>query len=129
VFFVEDDHRMYLKLLAAQCRRHGVSLLGDCLMTNHVHLIAVPPRADSLAKAIGRTHWLYTQYVNRLHGRSGHLWQNRFYSCATDDEHTLLAARYAEKNPIRAGLCRIARRWKWSSAAAHCCGRDELSIL
>lgn len=129
VFFVDDDRVMYLKILGEQCRRHRVAILAYCLMTNHVHHLLEPATEDALAKALGRTHWLYTQYVNRLHGRSGHLWQNRFFSCATDDEHTLLAARYAEKNPIRAGLCRIARRWKWSSAAAHCCGRDEFSIL
>ena len=34
-----------------------------------------------LAKAVGRTHYDYTRYVNRPRGRSGHLWQNRFISC------------------------------------------------
>jgi len=120
VFFVDDDRRAYLKILGEQCRRHGVALLGYCLMTNHVHLIPVPRRAESLARAIGRTHWLYAQYINRLHRRSGHLWQNRFYSAALDERHCLLALRYVERNPIRAGLCRVARRYRWSSAAAHC---------
>jgi putative transposase len=129
VFFVDDDRVAYLKLLADQCRRYAVDILGYCLMTNHVHLIAVPHRADALAKAIGRTHWLYAQYVNRLHARSGHLWQNRFYSSAMDDGHTLLAMRYVERNPIRAGLCRIARRYKWSSAAAHCGEQDTSELL
>ena len=129
VFFVDDDRRVYLKMLGEQCRRYNVSILGYCLMTNHVHLIPVPAREDSLAKAIGRTHWLYAQYVNRLHGRSGHLWQNRFYSNALDDDHALLAMRYTERNPIRAGLCRIARRYAWSSAAAHCGGGGEFDLL
>ena len=119
----------YLEILARQCQRHGVSILGYCLMDNHVHLIAVPQHADSLAKAIGRTHWVYAQYVNRLHGRSGHLWQNRFYSNAMDDAHCLLAMRYVECNPIRAGICRIARRYPWSSAAAHCGEKDSAGVL
>jgi putative transposase len=129
VFFVDDDRRAYLKTLAEQCRKHGVRVLGYCLMTNHVHLIAVPATADALARAIGRAHWLYARYVNRLHRRSGHLWQNRFYSSAMDEDHCLLAMRYAERNPIRAGLCRIARRYRWSSAAAHCGGKDESGLL
>src|SRR4051812_10110037 len=82
VFFVDDDRRAYLAILAEQFRRYGVAVLGYCLMTNHVPLIVIPRTADALAKAIGRTHWLYPQYVNRLHRRSGHLWQNRFYSSA-----------------------------------------------
>jgi putative transposase len=34
-----------------------------------------------------------------------------------------------ERNPIRAGVCRIARRYKWSSAAAHCGERDTVELL
>ena len=64
-------------------------------------------------------HFLYTQYVNRLHGRSGHLWQNRFFSCALDDEHLWAALVYVERNPVRARLVRKAWNYAWSSAAAH----------
>ena len=129
VFFVDDDRIAYLKLLAEQCRLYRVAILGYCLMTNHVHHILIPSTAEALAKALGRTHWRYTQYVNAAHGRSGHLWQNRFYSAAMDDDHALLAMRYLERNPVRARLCRIAQRYPWSSAAAHCDGRDPLQIL
>jgi len=98
-------------------------------MTNHVHLIVTPAGPESLAKAIGRTHWLYTQYVNRLHGRSGHLWQNRFYSCALDEGHFWLATAYVERNPVRARLVRRPWRCPSSSAAAHCGKADKTSLL
>lgn len=129
VFFCDDDRKAYLTILARQCQLHGVAIVGYCLMTNHVHHLAIPARADSLAKALGRTHWLYTQYVNRLHKRSGHLWQNRFYSSAVDDEHALLVMRYIENNPRRAGMCRVASKYAWSSAAVHCGGREEIALL
>jgi putative transposase len=119
VFFVDDDRRVYLELLAAQAERFGLKLLGYCLMDNHVHLIGMPRGEASLAKAVGRAHFLYTQYVNRLHGRSGHLWQNRFYSCALDDEHLWNALGYVERNPVRARVVRGAWNYRWSSAAAH----------
>jgi putative transposase len=120
VFFVEDDREVYLHLLERQAQRDGLDVLGYCLMANHVHLIAVPVREDSLAKGIGRTHLLYTQYLHRLQGRSGHLWQNRFFSCALDEEHCWTALCYTERNPVRAGMVREAWRYRWSSAAAHC---------
>ena len=129
VFFVDDDRAAYLKFLAMQCERYRVAILGYCLMTNHTHLLLVPTTIEGLARAVGRTHWLYAQHVNRLHGRSGHLWQNRFYSCAIDDPDVLLCARYIERNPTRARIARIAQRYRWSSAAAHCDGRDPLGIL
>ena len=75
-------------------------------MTNHVHLILTPHNDEALAKAIGRTHFIYTQYINRLHQRSGHLWQNRFYSCPLDNRRFLEAMPYIECNPVRAGIVR-----------------------
>ena len=120
VFFVPDDYEAYLEILKKQSERYGVDVHAYCLMTNHVHLVATPHAADSLAKAVGRTHWLYSQAINRLHGRSGHLWQGRFYSCALDPDHYGAAMRYVERNPVRARLHRKAWLYPWSSAAAHC---------
>jgi len=120
VFFVADDYRLYLAILGQEANRYGLELHAWCLMTNHVHLIATPTSEASLAKAVGRTHWLYTQSINRLHGRSGHLWQNRFDSCPLDDKHFWAAMAYVERNPVRAKLHRKAWLYPWSSAAAHC---------
>jgi len=119
VFFVDDDRRVYLDLLKEHAARYALEVRGYCLMTNHVHLVATPHGEDSLAKAVGRTHFRYTQYINRFHKRSGHLWQGRFYSCALDGRHLWLAMKYVELNPVRAKLCRRAWRYDWSSATAH----------
>ncbi len=129
VFFVDDDRRVYLAILKDRAERECLSVDGYCLMDNHVHLIATPERADSIAKAVGRTNFLYTQYVNRLHARSGHLWQNRFYSCALDDEHFWAAMAYVERNPVRSKIIRCAWRYAWSSAAAHCGASDKSELL
>ena len=129
VFFVPDDYHAYLGLLKAQCEREGLKILAYCLMTNHVHLVATPEKPESLARAVGRTDFLYTQYVNRLHGRSGHLWQNRFHSCALDEKHFWLAVRYVEQNPMRAGMLQKAWSYPWSSAAAHAGQRAEDALV
>jgi len=86
-------------------------------------------RAVGLAKAVGRTHFRYTQTINRFHKRSGHLWQGRFYSCALDTRHFWLAMKYIELNPVRARLCRKPWRYEWSSAPAHVDGRLESDVL
>ena len=87
VFLVDEDRRFYLETLAEDCRRCGVGVLGYCLMTNHAHLVAVPERADSFARALRRPHSGYTQRFNRHYGRSGHLWQNRFFSSPLGRDH------------------------------------------
>ena len=130
VFFVNEDYLVYLEILRFQADRFGLRVDGYCLMPNHVHLIVVPAEADSIAKAVGRTHWRYTQHINDLHGRSGHLWQNRFYSCGLDTAHAWAAMRYIEQNPVRAKFCRAAWRYRWSSAMAHCgLAEDNTGLL
>jgi putative transposase len=129
VFLVDDDRRVYLGLLQEQADKYRLEIVGYCLMSNHVHLVAIPHREDSLAKAIGRTHFRYTQYINRFHKRSGHLWQGRFYSCALDERHYWLALKYVELNPVRARLCRKPWRYAWSSAAAHVDKKSKSDLL
>jgi putative transposase len=56
VFFVDDDRRVYLELLKEQADKYSLELIGYCLMSNHIHIVAIPHEQDSLAKAVGRTH-------------------------------------------------------------------------
>jgi len=53
VFFVDDDRRAYLELLREHAERFGFSVLGYCLMTNHVHIVGVPGREESLGAENG----------------------------------------------------------------------------
>jgi len=129
VFFVDADREVFLSYLREAATRFALRIEGYCLMTNHVHLLVTPAREDSLAGALKRVDQLYAQYVNRRHGRSGHVWENRFFSCPLDTYHRGRALVYVERNPVRAGLCREAWQWRWSSAAAHCGGDDVSELL
>ena len=40
VFFVDDNREAYLAILGRQAARYGLQVLGYCLMTDHVHLVA-----------------------------------------------------------------------------------------
>jgi putative transposase len=119
VFFAEQDYLAYLAFLKEEAQRFRLRVASYCLMPNHIHLVAIPETEPALALAVGRTHWRYAQHSNRVHGRSGHLWQNRFSSCPLDARHGWLALRYVEHNPVRAGLAQRAWEYRWSSAAAH----------
>ena len=124
-FLCDDDYRAYLDLMAEWCGHHGVEVWAYCLMPNHVHLVVVPPSAESLRCAIGEAHRRYSRRVNFREGWRGHLWQGRFASFPMDEPHLLLAARYVELNPVRARLHRVPWRWRWSSTAAHLKGKDD----
>jgi putative transposase len=119
VFFSQTDRRVYLDHLAANLPDAGVRLLAFCLMTNHIHLIAVPAHEDSLAVLLRRTHGRYAQMVNTRRRRSGHLWQSRFYSCPLSESHLVRALAYVELNPVRAGITPSPELYPWSSATPH----------
>lgn len=84
-------------------------------MTNHVHIIAIPKNKDSLSKAIGETHRLYTRKINFEQKVKDHLFQERFYSTPLDEEHFLYALRYVEQNPVKAFMVKYPWDYKYSS--------------
>jgi putative transposase len=128
VFFTQADRQTYLHLVREQREEAGVRVLAWCLMTNHVHWMVVPDREDSLAVLFRRVHGRYAQYVNARRSRSGHLWQNRYFSCAVDAGKENVALRYIEWNPVRAAMVEEPADYRWSSAAAHLQGPEAERI-
>ena len=119
IFFSDDDKQLYLNLLNYNCQRDGVEIWCYCLMDNHVHLIAVPQKTESLAKALGKTHKKYSTMINIRNNWKGHLWQYRFNSYPLDEQHLFRAVKYIERNPVRACIVEKAEDYAWSSAKAH----------
>jgi putative transposase len=125
----DTDRSVYLDLLKQSLALHDVAMMGYCLMSNHVHLVLVPGRAESLGLALKHAHGRYASYWNAIHHSSGHVWQGRYYSCPLDEPHVWEALRYTELNPVRAGLVAESASWMWSSAAAHCAAEPDSGWL
>jgi putative transposase len=120
VFFDDEDRWAYLNLLGHYTQKYQVDIWAYCLMTNHVHLLAVPREPAGLSGGVGLVNMTYTQYLNRRHQRTGRIWQNRFFSAVVDsDQYVWSVARYIEKNPVAAGLVDSAENYQWSSARHH----------
>jgi putative transposase len=118
LFEKEGDYAAFERVLAEALERVPTRLLGYCLMPNHWHFV-LWPRADGELTAFLR--WLTHTHTMRWHahyhtGGTGHLYQGRFkaFPVAADD-HLLRVLRYAERNPLRAGLVARAEDWRWSS--------------
>jgi putative transposase len=122
-FFRPADYAAYIDLAAEAFAAADVEVWAYCLTPNHVHLIATPRRAQSLAAAVGMTHVRYTRRINHREQWTGYLWQGRFASFPMDEDHLRTCARYVGLNPVRAGLVERARDWPWSSVRAHLGGR------
>lgn len=127
-FFCDDDFQYYMEVMREWCDRHSVTIWAYCLMTNHVHLVAVPETEDGLRLAIGEAHRRYSLRVNRREGWTGHLWQGRFSSFVMDESYLLATARYVELNPVKAEMVSVAQDYRWSSAKAHIAGEDDVLV-
>jgi putative transposase len=119
VFFTSSDRHVYLGLLKQYAEFYSVDVLGYCLMTNHIHLVLLPHRTESLAKLLREIQMRYSQYRHALERGNGHLWQGRYYSCPVEPARLASVMRYVELNPVRAKLVDQAAHYPWSSAAGH----------
>lgn len=119
-FFVESDYSAYLGLLYSSARQYGCAVHAYCLMTNHVHLLVTPLQHQSCALMMKKLSQCYVQAVNQRLGRSGTLWEGRFYSCMVKtDDYVLACYRYVELNPVRAGMVATPPEYPWSSYASN----------
>jgi putative transposase len=119
IFSEDGDREKYIELVKKYSRKYKLKIYAYCLMTNHVHFIAVPEKEDSLAFTFKYTNMCYSNYYHRKNRKSGHLWQSRFYSCPLHYNHALEALRYVERNPVRAKMVEFPWDYQWSSAKAH----------
>ncbi|MFA6433355.1 MAG: transposase [Elusimicrobiales bacterium] len=114
--FVDDlDRREYLKLLGQGKRDFGFLIPAYALLTNHVHLYLVTPKAN-LGEAMFWLNNTYSHYFNHRHGKSGHLFEGRYkYKLIQWDRYSMALARYIHLNPVRAGIVKSPEDYEWSS--------------
>jgi len=127
-FANDADYATYLRLLAEARTRESCQVHAYVLMTNHVHLLLTGSRVDSISATMKRVGELYVRHFNRSQGRSGTLWEGRYYSSIVDTQNYLLRCyRYIELNPVRARMVLEPAHYRWSSHKANAYGdRDEL---
>jgi REP element-mobilizing transposase RayT len=112
------DRERYVGLLRRVTLRLRWRCLAYCLMPNHVHLL-VETTEPNLGLGMGRIQGPYAQGYNERHDRTGHLFGGRYGAKrVTTDAQLWVNAAYIALNPVKAGLCRAAEDWRWSSHAA-----------
>lgn len=111
----DGDRRIFVDTLSATVERLGWLCHAWCLMGNHYHLLVETPAAN-LSRGMRQLNGVFTQRLNRRHGRVGHVLQGRYKAILVEREpHLLELCRYVVLNPVRAGMARRARDWRWSS--------------
>ena len=122
IFLDDEDNRHFLDVLV-QCREaHFFRLYAYCLMGNHVHLL-IQIGEEPLEQLMKRIGTRYVVWYNAKYCRTGHLFQDRYRSePVQNDAYFLTALRYILNNPVKAGICRQAETYPWSSARDYFAG-------
>ena len=101
IYFSEDDRRAWLEVFGQVCERFNWVCHAYCQMTNHYHIVVETPEGN-LSQGMRQLNGVYTQLVNRAHGRVGHVFQGRFKGILVEkDAYLLELSRYVVLNPVR----------------------------
>lgn len=123
VFRDDHDRERYLERLSLYCEQKEVELLAYCLLTNHVHLLLETPRGN-LSKMMQAFQTSYTVYFNKRHGRSGHVFEQRYKALLVDKDNYLLeVSRYIHLNPVAARIVERPQDYRWSSYGRYLRGK------
>jgi REP element-mobilizing transposase RayT len=115
IFRDDFDRTLFCMHLIRTMVRLGWVCVAFVFMTTHYHLVLDTP-AETLQSGMRRLNGDYAQAFNRRHGRSGHLFGERYYDARVEsDEHLLNVLRYLALNPVAAGLCERPGDWYWGS--------------
>src|SRR5574341_404769 len=124
----DGDRRRYLEKLSYYCQDKKVDLIAYCLMSNHVHLLLETPEGN-LSKMMQGFQTSYTVYFNKRHGRSGHVFEQRYKAMLVDkDNYLLQVSRYIHLNAVSAKLAERAQDYRWSSYGSYLKGRGIVGL-
>jgi REP element-mobilizing transposase RayT len=104
IFKGDQDRQDFITRTGEVAQETRTRVLAWVLMRNHVHLLLFsgPP---GISRFMRRILTGYAQGYNRRHGRSGHLFQNRYKSIVCEEDTYLLElVRYIHLNPFRASV-------------------------
>ena len=118
IFDDDRDRTAFLNILGDVVSRFRWQCHAYCLMGNHYHLMIETPEGN-LTKGMRQLNGVFTQWSNRRHQRTGHLFQGRYQAIVVDrDSYFLELARYIVLNPVRAAMVKQPEQWAWSSYGA-----------
>jgi len=128
-FFSDNDRRFYLAQLDEMSREYKCPVHAYVLMDNHVHLLATPSTPHGLSEMMKQLGQRFAQFINRVHRRTGALWEGRFFSSVVDSGSYLFTCyRYIELNPVRAGIVQRPEDFIWSSYRANANGEESTIV-
>ena len=115
IFHEDADRENFIYALEKACEKYEVKLLVYTLMDNHVHLIlgGEIEKFQHVFESIGAR---YARSFNLKYGRSGPFFNQRYYNGRINSRKQFLhTASYMFNNPVKAGIVKSPKEYKWSN--------------
>lgn len=78
------DRDVYRYWLREGARRFEVSILGFCITSNHVHIIAAAVKGESISQLMDLIEGAVAGQYNRRKKRAGAFWTGRYHATLID---------------------------------------------
>lgn len=120
LFYSTDDFIVFYTIVAVKARTYGITLLGLCLMIDHVHMLLSATSLAELSRFISSCTSVFVREFNARSGRSGPLFESSYGSAIKQELKKIRSAiAYLFNNPVEKMLCSKAEEYRWNFLAYH----------
>ena len=110
-----NDKKYFRSIMKRRAEKFGVKVYAYCIMSNHVHIL-LKSDFKILSLFMQEVNSIYAIYHNYKYGKSGHVFQGRFYSSVVETEGYLFSCiRYIHNNPVKANIVKKCEDYQFSS--------------
>lgn len=118
IFYDITDYLVYYTIVSVAVKKYAVSVLGLCLMIDHIHMLARASSKVVLSEFMSYVTSIFVREYNFSIGRRGPLFEERFGSAPKSDKKKLISAIiYIGNNPVERKVCLCAEQFRWNFLA------------
>lgn len=118
IFYSTDDFIVFYTIVAVKARKYEISLLGLCLMIDHIHMLLSATTLAELSRFISACTSVFVREFNARTGRSGPLFESSYGSAIKQELKKIRSAiAYLFNNPVEKMLCSKAEEYRWNFLA------------
>ncbi|UCD05034.1 MAG: transposase [candidate division WOR-3 bacterium] len=115
IFITDEHYEKYLNFLERYSTDNQIEVIAYALMQSHIHLF-VYDQLRKVSQFMNSLHGEYAQYFNRVTGRVGHVFGERFNNKIVQaNEYGLWLSRYIHRQAVEAGFVTDPRYYQWTS--------------
>jgi len=120
----------YRRRLRTALPRSGVWLLGECVTSNHVHLLVTARNRGAVSSLMQKLQGEFAECYNIKKRRSGGFWEGRYHCTIVQSGHHLWSCiLYIDLNMVRAGVVGHPAEWPHCSYDEHVGTRQRYRLL